>query len=134
MHVDFSKRFFQYNFGSIGFGYIGIRQKKFLGCCYGACVRKSLFGDFFGLTSKVNFYSFIWIFGSQIISESKISCSKWLDHMLACVQKIFLSDFNENLFLGQFGHVDSESGLSLSIRVLGGAREQKWYKIDLYKD
>ena len=41
------------------------------------------------------------------------------------VKNFFFFDFHENLFLGQFGHADSESGLSLSIRALGGAREQK---------
>ena len=41
------------------------------------------------------------------------------------VKIFFCSDFDENLFLGQFDHADSESGLSLSIRALGGTREQK---------
>ena len=41
------------------------------------------------------------------------------------VKKIFFSDFNKNLFLGQFGHAEFECGLSLSIRALGDAREQK---------
>ena len=41
------------------------------------------------------------------------------------VKNFFYSDFDKNLFLGQFGHADSESGLDLSIRALGGAREQK---------
>ena len=36
-----------------------------------------------------------------------------------------LSDFEENYILGQFGHADFESGLSLANRALGGAREQK---------
>ena len=40
-------------------------------------------------------------------------------------KKFFFSDFDENLFLGQLGHADSESDINLSIRALGGAREQK---------
>ena len=39
-------------------------------------------------------------------------------------KKFFSTDFNENLFLGQFDHADSKSGLILLIRALSGAREQ----------
>ena len=40
-------------------------------------------------------------------------------------KKFFCSDFNKNLFPSQFGQADYESGLTLLIRALGGAGEQK---------